>query len=183
VVVAGRVTYTTLTRFVFEFLHGDQILEHHFRLVVLSTEAPNARILSLTQQPRYRDRIKFVHGIPWNQEDLRRVGVGQASAVFVLADFDAPDINKDQDRIVLTAVSVRKYLMRQMDLEDRLAEAGPGPLHWSVEKLRQLRSRDITHMGGSMKRLKCEEDADGELVEGQDIVVSGGVPEGGWGGR
>lgn len=30
------------SRFVSHFLHGDHVFEHHFRLVVLSTEPPDA---------------------------------------------------------------------------------------------------------------------------------------------
>ncbi len=45
-------------------------------------------------------------------EDLARACAGQAQAIFIAADFQAADIERDQDRILLTAVAARKYLIR-----------------------------------------------------------------------
>ena len=75
------------------------------------------RVRSLLQHPRYHDRVQYLVGSPWNPEDLRRAGAGHAQAIFVLADYAAPDTVKDQDRILLTAVSARKYLIRQYDYD------------------------------------------------------------------
>ena len=38
--ILGRVTYPILASFVEQFLHGDRLLEHHFRLVILSPIPP-----------------------------------------------------------------------------------------------------------------------------------------------
>jgi len=57
----------------------------------------------------------YLHGSPWSAEDLRRAGAGHAQAIFIQADFLGQDIQTDQDRILLTAVAARKYLVRQFD--------------------------------------------------------------------
>lgn len=44
--------------------------------------------------------------------DLARACAGQAQAIFVTASFEAADIARDSDRILLTAVAARKYLIR-----------------------------------------------------------------------
>lgn len=102
------------------------------------------RLHSLLQHPRYRDRVVYLQGSPWNSgacplarycvscsvqtetqkphlpavsyirytADLARACAGQAQAIFVTASFEAADIVRDSDRILLTAVAARKYLIR-----------------------------------------------------------------------
>jgi len=59
-----------------------------------SLSSTQYRLRTLLQHPRYQDRLQYLHGSPWNAEDLRRAGAGHAQAIFILADFFTNDIAK-----------------------------------------------------------------------------------------
>lgn len=59
--------------------------------------------------PHIQSYLFFLHGSPMRLEDLGRAAVGQASAVFVIADATAKDWEKEDGQNFLRCLSIKKH--------------------------------------------------------------------------
>jgi hypothetical protein len=106
VVVCGDINYATALAFLQEFFHPDHG-DQQMRVVFLSTQEPSSSIEGLLGAPVFADKTQYVLGTPLSTQDLARVDITKAIAVFVLTSPFKPDVAFRDATAVLIVKSIR----------------------------------------------------------------------------
>jgi hypothetical protein len=114
VVVGGVVTYDSLHNVLRELLYSSTG-RRRLRVIALLSSIPNAELISLSKDPRFESNLQLLVGSPLHKVDLERVRMQDASAVFLLTDKYARDVNAVDTSVILQAIAIADFSPNMRD--------------------------------------------------------------------
>ena len=111
-IICGNITVESLISFCEELFHEDHGKSEK-NVVILNNEEPNQEMKLFIHAGKYEMNIKYLQGNPMDENNLERVDLIKAKAVFILTDkyTQYPDI-VDHNNILL-ALFMKKFLIKK----------------------------------------------------------------------
>jgi hypothetical protein len=110
VILCGDVSLSAAARFLAEFYHEDHGAVARKKVAIMRPSEPTSEWTGLLHSPRYEAVVQYVLGSPLIRDDLERVSVTSADAVFVMTGSETSSARQafEADAMaLLTARSVR----------------------------------------------------------------------------
>jgi hypothetical protein len=108
VIVGGHLTDDTIQAFLEEFFHanhqGNYSREH--RVIILSPYLPSANLRKLLKSSDYR--VTFCQGSTHKPVDLKRVGLMDADAIFVMSNKICEDPHQEDISVIMSTIAIEK---------------------------------------------------------------------------
>jgi hypothetical protein len=114
VVVSGVVTYDSLHNVLRELLYSSTG-RRRLRVIALLSTQPSAELVSMSKDPRFESNLQLLVGSPLSRTDLDRVRMQDASAVFLLTDKYARDVNAVDTSVILQAIAIADFAPSMRD--------------------------------------------------------------------
>jgi voltage-gated potassium channel len=111
IVIGGVVTYDSLQRMLREVFDRSRTgsVEHDVCVVVVLPTLPSRELVSLTENPQLEHRLMLSVGSLLFEDDLERIRVREAEAIFLFTDKAATDVAAVDMSVVLQALAVVDY--------------------------------------------------------------------------
>jgi voltage-gated potassium channel len=111
IVIGGVVTYDSLQRMLREVFDRSRTgnVEHDVCVVVVLPTLPSRELVSLTENPQLEHRLMLSVGSLLFEDDLERIRVRDAEAIFLFTDKAATDVAAVDMSVVLQALAVVDY--------------------------------------------------------------------------
>lgn len=111
IVIGGIVTYDALQRMLREVFDRTRSggIDHDVCVVVVLPTLPTRELLGLTENPHFEHRLQLSVGSLLFEDDLERLRVREAEAIFLFTDKAALDVAAVDMSVVLQALAVVDY--------------------------------------------------------------------------
>lgn len=111
IVIGGFVNYDGLLRMLREVFDRTRTgsINHEVAVVVVLPSLPSPELIALAENPHCQHRLQLAVGSLLYEDDLERMHVRNAEAVFILTDKGASDIAAVDMSVVLQALAVADY--------------------------------------------------------------------------
>jgi hypothetical protein len=111
IVIGGFVTFDSLLRVLREVFDSTRsgAIDHDVGVIVVLPTLPSPELIALTENPHCQHRLQLAVGSLLYVDDLERMHVRTAEAVFILTDKGAADVEAVDMSVVLQALAVADF--------------------------------------------------------------------------